>query len=326
LPGCPLKEIVMVAPKDGTVVITGGCGFIGSHLTRRISQSGRRVRVIDDLSNGRLERLPPGVEFRKGDVADPDFVRAAVADASVVFHLAAVASVQVANERWLASQRTNSGGTVALMEALRDVAPEVPFIYASSAAVYGDVTLAPGERINEQTPVRPMSPYGVDKLASELHARVAGSLFAIASFGLRFFNVFGPGQAPDSPYSGVISRFIAQARAGEPLTIFGDGGQSRDFVHVDDVVGALLAAEQGASADASVVNICTGEPTSVGDLARRISAIAGGGSLLLHLPARQGDIRHSLGDPSLAAARLHWRAEVAVSDGLAGLVQRKDPD
>jgi UDP-glucose 4-epimerase len=260
------------------------------------------------------------VEFRQGDVADPRFIRPGVAGATVVFHLAAIASVVQSNERWLASHATNSGGSVAVMEAVRDEAPEAGFVYASSAAVYGDVALAPGERISETAPTRPLAPYGIDKLASEMHAGVAGPLFGLRSFGLRFFNVFGPGQAADSPYSGVISRFVAQARAGGPITVFGDGQQTRDFVHVADVVDALLRAEIAADATGPVANIATGLPTSVNELAATVARQFGPTPAIVRQEARRGDIRRSVGDPSLAARLLGWEAHTSLADGLAALV------
>lgn len=310
----------MAHSDDPIVVVTGGCGFIGSHLVRRLVGEGRRVRVLDDLSNGDLSGLPEGVEFRQGDVADPRFIRPGVAGATVVFHLAAIASVVQSNERWLASHATNSGGSVAAMEAVRDQAPGAGFVYASSAAVYGDVALATGERISETTPTRPLAPYGIDKLTSEMHAGVAGSLFGLRSFGLRFFNVFGPGQAPDSPYSGVISRFVAQARSGGPITIFGDGEQTRDFVHVDDIVRALMLAEAAAGTAAPVANICTGLPTSVNELATTIASQFEPASTVVRMEARRGDIRRSVGDPALAARLLGWQASVSLREGLTDLV------
>jgi UDP-glucose 4-epimerase len=243
-----------------------------------------------------------------------------VAGATVVFHLAAIASVVRSNERWLASHATNSGGSVAVMEAVRDEAPGAGFVYASSAAVYGDVALAPGERISETAPTRPLAPYGIDKLTSEMHAGVAGPLFGLRSFGLRFFNVFGPGQAADSPYSGVISRFVAQARAGGPITVFGDGQQTRDFVHVADVVDALLRAEIAADATGPVANIATGLPTSVNELAATVARQFGPTPAIVRQEARRGDIRRSVGDPSLAARLLGWEAHTSLADGLAALV------
>jgi UDP-glucose 4-epimerase len=160
----------------------------------------------------------------------------------------------------------------------------------------------------------------VDKLTSEYHAGVAGTLFGLRSFGLRFFNVYGAGQAPDSPYSGVISRFIDQARLGGPITIFGDGEQTRDFVHIDDIVAAILAAEQAASTAGPLANICTGVATSVNHLASTIAALFKSAPEVLHLDARPGDIGRSVGDPTRAAQLLGWKASTPVDKGLADLV------
>ncbi len=310
----------MAFSDDPVVVVTGGCGFIGSHLVGRLVAAGRRVRVLDDLSSGDRSRVPSGVEFRRGDVADPDFIRPGVVGAGVVFHLAAVASITRSNERWLASHMTNSGGSVAVMEAIRDEAPDAGFVYASSAAVYGDLPLGPGQRIEETAATRPLGPYGVDKMSSEMHAGVAGSLFGLRSFGLRFFNVFGPGQAPDSPYSGVISRFVAQARAGGPITVFGDGEQTRDFVHVDDIVASLLLAERSAAVAAPVVNVCTGLPTTVNELAAAIAGKFAPAPGIVHTEARPGDIKRSVGDSSLAARLLGWKPSLTLDEGLTALV------
>jgi len=279
------------------------------------------VRVLDDLSNGHASRLPPGVDFRLGDVADGTFVRSAMGDAATVFHLAAIASVQQTNERWLGGHLTNSAGSVAVMEAVRDLAPSACLVYASSAAVYGNVELAPGERIAEMAPTRPLVPYGIDKLASEMHAGAAGSLFGLRTFSLRFFNVYGPDQPSHSPYSGVISRFVAQARSGGPITVYGDGKQTRDFVHVDDVVAALLAAEGAASPAGPLANVCTGLPTSVNELAATIAHQFDPAPAIVRLEARQGDIRRSTGDPRLAGRLLGWQARVTLREGLAALVE-----
>ena len=301
------------------VVVTGGCGFIGSHLVRRLHAQGREVRVLDDLSNGNSSNLPSGVDLRVGDVADGRFVREALGGVGSVFHLAAMASVPRSNERWLGGHMSNVAGTVAVMEAIRDLSPAAGFVYASSAAVYGNVELSPGERIAETAPARPLAPYGVDKLGSEMHAGVGVALFGLRTFGLRFFNVYGPGQAQDSPYSGVVNRFVAQARTGGSITIFGDGEQARDFVHVDDVVAALLAAE-AAPAAGSVINICTGVPTSVNEIAATIARQFDPAPAITRMDARAGDIRRSVGDPSLAARVLGWKAKVSLADGLAALV------
>jgi len=231
-------------------LVTGGCGFIGSHLVAALLARGDRVRVLDDLSTGRRENLAPGAELSEGDVADPAAVRAAMAGAAVCFHLAAIASVERGMTEWLTTHRANLSGTIAVFDAAR-AAGRIPVVYASSAAVYGEQERLP---IAEDAPTLPLSAYGADKLGCELHARVAGHVHGVPTMGLRFFNVFGARQDPGSPYSGVISIFCDRMSRGEGVTIHGDGGQTRDFIHVSDVVRGLVAAAGAANVSAPVVN------------------------------------------------------------------------
>jgi UDP-glucose 4-epimerase len=298
-----------------TYLVTGGCGFIGSRLVRELARRGHRVRVLDDLSTGDEAALPDGVELAVADVADAAAVRAAMRGADGCFHLAAVASVERTRRDWLAAHRTNSGGTVTVLEAARDAAPApVPVVYASSAAVYGDATEPPAA---EDSPPAPPSASGVDKLAGELHARTGARLFGAPTLGLRFFNVYGPGQRADSPYSGVISLFCDRLSRGLPVTVYGDGRQTRDFVHVDDVVRALAAGMERLPAGGRVANVCTGTQTSVLELARTIADLLGAPLRVEHGPARAGDIRRSAGDPRLLADLLGVSAATPLRDGLA---------
>jgi UDP-glucose 4-epimerase len=310
----------------GPVLVTGGSGFIGLHLVAALVADGRPVRVLDDLSTGDPRALPAGVELVRADVADAAAVRAAVDGVAAVFHLAAVASVERSNESWRLSHVTNSLGGVTVMEAVRDVAPAAALVYASSAAVYGvsgdETNGTPGDAATDHTVGRaasPITPYGIDKRSTEMHALVGGRLFGLRSLGLRLFNVYGPGQAPESPYSGVISRFVAQAEGGGPFTIHGDGRQTRDFVEVGDVVRAMLMAEPAATAEGAVVDICTGRPTSILELAELIGRLVGTDGRVIHLPSRLGDIRRSTGDPSAAAGLLGWRARIELEAGLRRL-------
>ena len=300
------------------LLVTGGAGFIGSHLCDALLARGTRVRVLDDLSSGRRDNLPDGVELILGDVADPAAVRAALEGMDGCFHLAAIASVQRAAEDWLGTNRVNLSGTIAVFDAAR--ARRLPVVYASSAAVYGDCPIQP---IGEDAPTRPLSAYGADKLGCELHAAVATGVHGVPTLGLRFFNVFGPRQDPTSPYSGVISVFANSLRRGAPVSVFGDGGQTRDFIYVADVVAALLAAMErrqagGAAADRAVVfNVCTGQATAVLDLARTIGELCGRTPELRRGPAREGDIRHSVGRAEAARAGLGFTAQTPLRAGLA---------
>jgi UDP-glucose 4-epimerase len=296
-------------------LVTGGAGFIGSHLCDALRRDGHAVRVLDDLSTGSRTNLAPGAEFVAGDVADPAAVTRAMEGVDGVFHLAAIASVERGQQDWLGTHRVNLGGTIAVLDAAR--ARRTPVVYASSAAVYGDAERLP---ITEDTPQRPLSAYGADKLGSEQHARVAGAGFGVPTLGLRFFNVFGPRQDPRSPYSGVISIFCDRFARGEGVTIYGDGGQTRDFVPVAQVVAALRAGLGAASPAAPVFNVCSGTPTSVLDLARLIAELCGAAPDIRFGPPRSGEIRHSLGAPETARSALGLPAPASLREGLAEVV------
>jgi len=299
-------------------LITGGAGFIGSHLTDALLAHGHGVRVLDDLSTGHRHNLDPRAELIVADVADPDATNAAMAGAAGCFHLAAIASVQRGNEDWLGTHRANQTGTVAVLDAARRQG-RIPVVFASSAAVYGDL----GDTVaTEASPVAPRTAYGADKLGSELHAAVAWGVHGVPTAGLRFFNVYGPRQDPSSPYSGVISIFAARIAAGLPITMHGDGAQTRDFVHVSDVVAHLLAASHvlKASPAALVLNVCTGRENTVLELARLLGQLAGKPPAITHGPARPGDIRRSVGDPARAREILGLHAKVGLGEGLADLL------
>ncbi len=292
-------------------LVTGGAGFIGSHLCDALLRQGDSVRVLDDLSTGSRVNLPAGVPLIEGDVADPDAVRAAVDGVDGCFHLAAIASVERGVTDWRGTHRTNLTGTITLFDAIRQTGT-VPVVYASSAAVYGDAPVP----IREETERQPLSAYGADKYACELHARVAGHVHGIPTTGLRFFNVYGPRQDPRSPYSGVISIFCQRILQGAGIDIYGDGQQSRDFVSVDDVLAALLAAMQQPGLDAPVFNVCTGQPTTVLDLAKLIARLTGTTPQIRHQPPRAGEIRHSIGAPERSRAVLGLAPPQALESGL----------
>ena len=310
-----------------TILVTGGCGFIGSHLCAALAARGARLRVLDDLSTGRVGNLPAGAELLRGDVADADLARAAMEGVDGCFHLAAIASVEKGVRDWLGTHRANLTGSIAVFDAARREAAAagrpVPVVYASSAAVYGDATALP---IEETTPTRPLSAYGADKLGSELHARVAGQVHGVPTAGMRFFNVFGPRQDPASPYSGVISIFCDRIRRGLPIRIYGDGGQTRDFIFVADVVAALLAALPVASCEAPVFNVCRGIACSVKDLAEDIARLCGRLPEISQEAARQGEIRHSLGSPRLARGSLALGPPTSLREGLRQVLEWMDEE
>ncbi len=304
-----------------TYLVIGGCGFIGSHLCETLIASGHRVRVLDDLSTGSRSNLAPGAALLVGDVTDPVAVRTAMTGADGCFHLAAIASVERGTQDWAGSHAVNLGGLVRVLDAARagqdGLSGPIPVVYASSAAVYGDTPLLP---LTEDAPLSPLSAYGADKLGCELHARIGGAVHGIPTLGLRFFNVFGPRQDPRSPYSGVISIFCARLARGEAIEIHGDGTQTRDFVHVSDVVAALIAGMRAASTHAPVLNVCTGRAISILDLAAAIADVCGVALRARHRPGRLGEIRHSIGSAARLRGELGVRPSPRMRAGLAEVV------
>ncbi len=298
-------------------LVTGGAGFIGSHLCDALVARGDTVRVLDDLSTGRQSNLPVSATFIEGDVADPTLALRALDGVDGCFHLAAVASVEKGVTDWLGTHRTNITGTISVFDAIRRLGSKIPVVYASSAAVYGDVATIP---ISESEPCVPLSAYGADKYSCELHARVASHVHGIPTVGLRFFNVYGPRQDPKSPYSGVISIFCERIIAGLPIAIFGDGRQTRDFVYVADVVRALLAAMAVRPPGSPVFNVCSGVSTSVEALAQVIAQLAGKDLEVQTQPPRTGEIRHSLGISTLANRVLGIEGRVSLHAGLRNVV------
>jgi UDP-glucose 4-epimerase len=293
-------------------LVTGGAGFIGSHLVDRLLDLGHRVRIIDNLTSGSVSNIPGDVEFVQADIRDAEAVTKAFQNVAGCFHLAAIASVQKSIEAPRETSDTNIMGTVGIFEeACR---ADVPVVYASSAAIYGANNDLP---LRENATPQPLSPYASDKLSNELLAQALGAARSWPSFGLRFFNVYGPRQNPHSPYSGVVSIFLQRAIDGKDLVIYGDGGQSRDFIHVSDVTRFLVAAMEKASASAPVANVCTGRGTSVLELGNML--IERHGNRIVHESGRPGDIRQSLGSPELAMNVLGVQAEISFQDGLTTL-------
>jgi len=307
----------------GKYLVTGGCGFIGSHLVERLRADGHEVTVLDNLSTGDRNRLASGVRLVVGDVRDGRLLRELTAGGDGVFHLAAVASVERCNREWVESHSVNLTGTVAVFEAARDLS--LPVVWASSAAVYGDQERQP---IDEQAIPSPRTPYGADKRACELHGEVAARLFGVPNIGLRFFNVYGPGQDPASPYSGVVSIFMERALKGAQAVINGDGSASRDFVHVDDVVSCVIAsmwllekAGRG-SGHFDILNVCTGRATRIDELHMYIGEAVGNRIEPSYGPERPGDIHVSIGSPARLQRVLGIRCATVVSDGLRRLAGR----
>jgi len=311
-----------------TVLVTGGAGFIGSHVVDRLVADGLQVRVLDDLSTGTLKNLAAVrdvIEFVQGDIADPVTVAAAVADCRGVVHLAAVASVEASVREPLRTNRTNLVGTLTVLEAAA-AAGAGKVVYASSAAVYGEAARLP---ITETSPLHPLSPYAADKLAGEhylAHYQRQGRLDGTA---FRFFNVYGPRQDPGSPYSGVISVFLERVGNGQKVTVHGDGSQTRDFVYVGDVVEGIKRALDGQVAtagstvgDLRVLNLGHGSSTSLLGLLDTVMTVYGrhGEVEVEHAPRRHGAIAHSLADVSALRRELGWAPSPSLAEGpeLAG--------
>lgn len=297
-------------------LVTGGAGFIGSHLVDALLRQGHLVRVLDDLSTGHRQNLPRQIEFLRGDITNSTAVEEAFEGIDACFHLAAIASVVRSNSEWVRTHEVNLTGTLNIFNQARRLRHrrEIPIVYASSAAVYGDSRTVP---IGEDTPVAPLSAYGADKSACELHARVAGAVHQIPTVGLRFFNLYGPRQGAQSPYSGVIALFADRLRLGGPVEIFGDGEQIWDFTYVGDAIGALDRALTVVSTNAPVFNVCTGKGTSVRVLAETMADLYQTDIAAYYSPARSAEVRISIGDPRRAAEQLGFRAETTLVDGLA---------
>jgi nucleoside-diphosphate-sugar epimerase len=298
-------------------LVTGGAGFIGSHIVDRLLADGHQVRILDNFSTGKRENLPPDnrVKIIEGDISHFDTVLKAMDGTDAVFHQAAIASVPATIRDPLASARVNYLGTVNVLEAARQAGAR-RVVFASSAAVYGDLPQLPKQ---EDMPVKPLSPYAADKLASEEACRVYHHLYGLETVCLRYFNVFGPRQDPSSPYSGVISIFSDSLASGRQALIYGDGEQTRDFVYVSDLVEANIKAAASTTAPGKAINIATGTTLSVNDLLKTICKIREQAFNPEYKPGRQGDIRHSCADIRMARKVLGWEPVVGFEEGLRKL-------
>lgn len=299
------------------VVVTGGAGFIGSHLVERLLGEGRWVRVLDNFSTGSLANLPfaarygPALEVIEGDVRDLATVERAMADVGVVYHQAAMRSVPRSVKDPLGANAHNVTGTLNVLEAARRAGVR-RVVYASSSSVYGDRAELPKR---EDQPPAPVSPYGVSKVAGEQYAAVWTRLYGVETVGLRYFNVFGPRQDPASEYAAVIPRFILWALRGEPLEVHGDGTQSRDFTYVDNVVEANLRAAEAPGVGGEVFNVGCGERVSLLDIIARLEALLGRSLVRRHTPRRPGDVLHTQADIERAKRLLGYAPVVGFEEG-----------
>jgi UDP-glucose 4-epimerase len=301
------------------VLVTGGAGFIGSHLVDRLIDEGHRVRVLDDLSTGREKNVNPGAELFRGDVAEESTVRRAVAGVDVAFHHAAHRAVLRSVEHPLATDTANTHGTLTVLKAAVD-AGVGRVVYASSSSVYGGAAERPTP---ESASLWPRSPYAVSKVAGEHYCRVFTELYGLETVALRYFNVYGPRQRPDSAYAAVVPLFIHALRTGERPEIHGDGKQSRDFTYIDDVIAANLAAAGAASTACSgkAYNVAGGRAYSVLDVLETVGRILGVPARPVHTEPRPGDVRHTRADIGAARRDLGHQPGVDLEAGLRETVE-----
>ncbi len=297
-------------------LVTGGAGFIGSHIVDALVRRGDRVRVLDDFSSGDIAHLSESrsaIELIDGDVRDPETVRRALDGVTYVCHQAALRSVVRSVDDPLSSDAVNTHGTLQLLVTAREVGTVQRIVYASSSSVYGDAPALP--KREDQVPA-PISPYAVSKLAGEHYCRTFTHLYGLATVSLRYFNVFGPRQSPTSRYATVVPLFIRAALRGEPLTIHGDGLQSRDFTYVDNVVQANLLAFEASDVAGEVFNVACDARYTVLDIARSIEGLIGRPLVLQHTAPRSGDVRHTQADIDKARRRLRYEPTVGFDDGM----------
>jgi UDP-glucose 4-epimerase len=304
-------------------LVTGGAGFIGSHLVDRLVADGHDVAVLDNLATGRRENLARSadrIRFLQGDLRDPVAVLHAVEGREIVWHQAALASVARSVDDPREVTEVNVGGTLNLLLAAR-AAGVRRVVFASSSAVYGD---APGLPRHEGMFVSPRSPYAASKVAGEAYLSAFQAAYGVEAVSLRYFNVYGPRQTARSPYAAVVPRFVQAAREGRPATVYGDGLQTRDFTYVDDVVDALVRAAVAARATEGPMNVGSGSRTSILDLARLVGRAVGASLPPRHEPPRSGDVRDSLAGVALARERLGWAPRTSIEQGIARVVAADD--
>ena len=304
-----------MAQRMAFYLVTGGAGFIGSHMVEALRQRGDRVRVADSLVTGKRSNLShvDDVEFLEGDLSDEAFARRAVDGVDYVLHQAAIPSVPRSVDDPITSNRANIDATLAVLVAARDAGVK-RVVYAGSSSAYGNAAALPKQ---EDMPTAPLSPYALQKLVGEQYMQMFTQLYGLSTVTIRYFNVFGPRQDPSSAYSGVISLFIRYLVEGKAPTIHGDGEQTRDFTYVTNVVdGVLRASQAGQDASGQVINVATGSRISLNDLFRALKAITGANVEPVYGPSRAGDVRDSLADITRARHLLGYEPLVGLEEGL----------
>lgn len=305
----------------GRILVTGGAGFIGSHLVDALLGKGYKIRVLDNLSTGKVTNLPvdnADLELVVGDVADSAVVDQAMRDCSAVVHLAAVASVQASVDDPVATHQANFVGTLNVCQSMLKAGVK-RVVFASSAATYGNN--GEGTAITEDTPKSPLTPYASDKLASEYYLDFYRREHGLEPVIFRFFNIFGPRQDPSSPYSGVISIFTERALTRKPITVFGDGEQTRDFVYVQDLVSILVQAVEPPKPAPEAINVGLNRATSLNDLIAELGKATGAPLNVTYQAPRQGDIRHSRANNTRLLERFALPEPTSIGQGLAQLLR-----
>jgi nucleoside-diphosphate-sugar epimerase len=301
-------------------LVTGGAGFIGSRIVARLVGEGELVRVVDNLSTGqpiRLKDVRDSIEFVEGDLADERVSEEVVRGVDFVLHQAAVPSVQRSVRDTIGTNRSNVTATLNILESCRKAGVR-RFVYAASSSAYGDTEVLP--KVEEMSP-NPLSPYALQKLVGERYCKLYYDLYGLETVSLRYFNVFGPGQDPHSEYSAVIPKFITKLLATEPITVYGDGEQSRDFTYVENVVEANLFALRAIGVAGNICNIGCGEHITLNKLIRLLEEILGVKANVNYAASKAGDVRHSLADITRARRLLGYEPKVMVKEGLRRTVQ-----
>jgi UDP-glucose 4-epimerase len=301
-------------------LITGAAGFLGSSLANHLAREGHQVRGLDDLSTGNPQSLAPDVHFTRGDVSDRPKLWTLLQEVDVVYHLAARVSVPESILYPRDYNNVNVGGTVALMEAMRDVGVG-RVVLASSGAVYGDLFDQP---LKETLTPNPRSPYAVSKLAAEYYVRTIGNLWGIETVSLRIFNAYGPGQHLPASHPPVVPHYLRQALRGGTLVAHGDGTQTRDFVYVDDVVSGLVAAATAPNINGLVINIGSGKETSISELIKCVQEVTGSNAEVIYNSKTSGGVSRLCADLSLASQKLNYRSSIGLVEGLR-LTLIRDP-
>ncbi|HEX4915186.1 MAG TPA: SDR family oxidoreductase [Vicinamibacterales bacterium] len=298
-------------------LVTGGAGFIGSHISEELIKRGHRVRVVDSLVTGYQRNLRDGVEFMKGDLAEREVARAAVDGMDYVIHQAAIPSVPRSVDKPEESHRANVDSTMQILLASRDAGIK-RVVFAGSSSVYGDQPVLPK---TETMPTNPLSPYALQKLMAEMYLQMFTRLYGLETVTTRYFNVFGPRQDPGSPYSGVISLFIKALSDGTTPVIYGDGEQTRDFTYVANVVDGVLRAAETPGVGGHVFNVATNSRVSLNELLETLKKIFGSSVQPIYKEARQGDVRDSQADISKAEQLLGYKPTVGLEEGLRKTVE-----